>query len=162
MIQFQYITLFILMSNKKSCPGVSARATFYFFLSSSNSIFFSALFSFNTASNNPFGTGRGLSTQYIMEIVNNAVCLNPFGTGRGLSTGNFTTGSLWIASLNPFGTGRGLSTYYSPRRRWILSLNPFGTGRGLSTVTKQWRSYRKRSLNPFGTGRGLSTRRHFL
>ena len=130
---------------------------------------------------NPFGTGRGLSTETLLLIDSSTGCLNPFGTGRGLST----TATIYkndetivsipleqggvfrqngqdryiteIQGLNPFGTGRGLSTHYSHQLKppSIVSIPLEQGGVFRQIITGKRIPFTR--LNPFGTGRGLST-----
>ena len=59
--------------------------------------------------------------------------LNPFGTGRGLSTdqGIERARKNWFQSLR---TEQGLSTQSAVHTQTEDSLNPFRTGQGLSTI----------------------------
>ena len=69
----------------------------------------------------------------VLDSLRHFTCLNPFGTGRGLSTNDVFLNLIVPFRLNPFGTGRGLSTLKNIKFDRTLRLNPFGTGRGLST-----------------------------
>ena len=59
--------------------------------------------------------------------------LNPFGTGRGLSTQIISDLFINIGSLNPFGTGRGFRLIHVNYKDAFMRFNPFRTGQGLST-----------------------------
>ena len=99
----------------------------------------------------------GVFRQIIMTTYNEKLSLNPFGTGRGLSTEQISAEAI-AKGLNPFRTGQGLSTtnhnylkkvYEGFQSLWnravsfdckcliagkaVISLNPFRTRRCLST-----------------------------
>ena len=123
----------------------------------------------------------GVFRQIIMTTYNEKLSLNPFGTGRGLSTNTIGETMTWVERLNPFRTGRGLSTEQISAEAIAKGLNPFRTGQGLSTtnhnylkkVYEGFQSLWNRavsfdckcliagkaviSLNPFRTRRCLST-----
>ena len=109
---------------------------------------------------NPFGAGRGLSTdvseqisadwEQFQSLWNRAGSFDEIITltskyGNEFQSlwsraGSFDKCSLICLSpttcFNPFRAGRGLSTYLLILNDVLLGFNPFGTGRGLSTRYK--------------------------
>ncbi len=66
----------------------------------------------------------------LIQVLNS---FNPFGAGRGLSTDGTEISQIFYEGLNPFRAGQGLSTIGANEQLVESCLNPFRAGRGLST-----------------------------